>query len=184
MLTSVLLVCRCIRVTGIYLITHKASRKVYVGCSRRIELRWSQHETALIDGSHSNRELQAAFNADGFAGLRFEVVQECESHELPECERTWINRFDAKRLFNRPYPKGSSSRKGLRPLAVKRPQGINAAPMLYVVTLRCADCCESFTRLDGLTKACPKCDGFNLDVDPRWEAERFAGVVQPGDDET
>ena len=73
---------------GIYLITHLASGRCYVGQSRNIEARWKQHR-----GGDSNRFLKRAVVKYGWDSFQFEVVEECPLDQLNDREVFHINRL-------------------------------------------------------------------------------------------
>ena len=56
---------------AVYLIEHVPSGRVYVGGAANLSKRWSRHRTDLRTGRHSNARLQAAWDADGPAALRW-----------------------------------------------------------------------------------------------------------------
>lgn len=79
---------------GIYCIsTPNGSR--YIGSSIKIERRWHEHRSNLRHGKHHSARLQAAWDKHGPA-LVFEVLQECEKHELNTLEQEWIDRLGAE----------------------------------------------------------------------------------------
>lgn len=77
--------CRC----GIYCITTPAGNE-YVGSSRQIENRWSQHRSLLRMGKHHSDRLQAAWDKHGDR-LVFSVILECPAAELNEREQEAID---------------------------------------------------------------------------------------------
>ena len=83
------------RVSGIYLIQHIASKKVYVGSSKDLGHRRSEHFTTLERGRHKNRHLQRAFTKHGRKAFRFSVLEECACECLIEREQYWIDLYRA-----------------------------------------------------------------------------------------
>ena len=47
---------------GVYMIENTSNKKVYIGSSYDIEARLRNHRSALINGTHHCKELQADFN--------------------------------------------------------------------------------------------------------------------------
>jgi group I intron endonuclease len=62
-------------IQGVYLITNAVNGNRYVGSSRDIVLRWTQHCRALNCGHHHNRHLQGAWNIYGADAFTVEVVE-------------------------------------------------------------------------------------------------------------
>lgn len=70
------------KLIGIYSITNKVSKKVYVGQASDIWQRWRQHRHRLARGTHDNRHLQAAWVRHGADAFLFTVVKECGIADL------------------------------------------------------------------------------------------------------
>lgn len=83
------------RVSGIYLIQHIASKKAYVGSTKDLGHRRSEHFTTLERGCHKNRHLQRAFAKYGRKAFRFLVLEECERERLIEREQYWIDFYQS-----------------------------------------------------------------------------------------
>lgn len=84
---------------GIYLITHLASGRCYVGQSRDIARRWKEHGATSKPRSHLEKALRR-YGRDAFC---FEVLEVCSPELLDEREREHIARLGtlAPRGFNR-----------------------------------------------------------------------------------
>ena len=99
--------------TGIYKITNLVNSKVYIGASKNVEKRWSEHR----NGRTAIAEDLQTFGLDNF---KFEVLLECPEDMLCQWERDMIALYDAddpQKGYNdksdRPYnPKVSESLKG------------------------------------------------------------------------
>lgn len=74
---------------GIYLITHLASGRGYVGQSRDIDRRWREHGATLKPRSHLEKALRC-YGRDAFS---FEVLEVCPPELLDEREREHIARL-------------------------------------------------------------------------------------------
>lgn len=74
---------------GIYLITHLASGRGYVGQSRDIDRRWKEHGATRKPRSH----LEKALRRYGRDAFRFEVLEVCPPELLDERERYHIARL-------------------------------------------------------------------------------------------
>ena len=75
--------------TGVYKITNLVNGKVYIGASKRIENRWSQHRSCINSPIHSDLE------AYGLENFKFEVLLECPEDMLCQWERDMIALYDA-----------------------------------------------------------------------------------------
>ena len=77
---------------GIYILIFTGTEKVYIGQSKNLELRLSQHKSLFKTGSASQK-MQAAFNAYGFPTM--EVLIECEESELDSLEYETIALYNS-----------------------------------------------------------------------------------------
>ena len=75
--------------TGIYKITNLVNSKVYIGASKNVERRWSEHRRSVKSPIHSELE---AYGLDNF---KFEVLLECPEDMLCQWERDMIALYDA-----------------------------------------------------------------------------------------
>lgn len=60
---------------GIYEIRNCVNEKVYVGQASRLNARAAQHEKSLMNGTHTNKHLQAAWNLYGPEAFEFTVLE-------------------------------------------------------------------------------------------------------------
>lgn len=81
-------------VCGIYKITNNVNGKVYVGSSKDIHKRWSQHQKDLKGKKHHSAKLQRAWNK-GDVDLEFSILEECEQSVLLEREQHWMDTLDS-----------------------------------------------------------------------------------------
>jgi group I intron endonuclease len=89
-------------VTGIYKFQNKFNNKIYIGQSRCIEKRKTQH---LIGAFNENQDdydglFHRAIRKYGIDGFSFEVLVECEVDELNEQEKFYIAQYNSM------YPNG------------------------------------------------------------------------------
>lgn len=82
---------------GIYSIICKPTGKVYVGQSKNIKLRKSQHLSKLMVGQHYNTYFQNAFNKYGRDNFSFRVLENCKEEILTEREEFWINFYNSNK---------------------------------------------------------------------------------------
>ena len=81
---------------GVYQIRNKLNNKVYIGSSKDIGTRWSEHKRDLRTGEHRNSHLQNAYNKYGPENFIFEVLELLDSEDKQyEREQYWINVKDA-----------------------------------------------------------------------------------------
>lgn len=77
---------------GIYEIRNIKDSKVYIGSSKNIDKRWSQHRNMLNNNKHHSRYLQNAWNAYGENIFRFSVLELVDSKDdLFKREQMWMN---------------------------------------------------------------------------------------------
>jgi len=58
----------------VYGVINATTHDAYVGCTSRIETRWTEHKRRLTLGKHSSPRLQAAWNAHGAEAFRFVIL--------------------------------------------------------------------------------------------------------------
>lgn len=79
---------------GIYAITHRETSRCYIGMSKHIEYRFSEHREALSRRWHPNPKLQNAWNKYGPHAFDFEILVECEFEDIREqLEISLIEKF-------------------------------------------------------------------------------------------
>jgi group I intron endonuclease len=78
--------------SGIYIIRHRASGRVYVGSAVDIADRWGGHKRDLTRGTHRNPKLQNAWNKYGAGAFVFEVVERVDdAADLIAREQHWLD---------------------------------------------------------------------------------------------
>lgn len=88
-------------VQGIYRITCKPLRKVYIGQALDIASRWLQHQLDLWQGKHTNRNMQAAFDRYGPIGFCIDVLEILSGSRYDQvgltiAEQRWIDRHPVR----------------------------------------------------------------------------------------
>ena len=78
---------------GIYRIVNKINGKCYVGQSTKIEQRWKDHISELINNRHHNVPLQRAWNKYGACSFVFEILCLCDKEHLNDLETYWCNYY-------------------------------------------------------------------------------------------
>jgi group I intron endonuclease len=84
------------KITGIYKITNKINNKSYIGQSKDIEARWSEHKRTAFNDNRDEYEfpLYRAFRKYGIENFTFVILEETES--LEEREKYYINFYNSK----------------------------------------------------------------------------------------
>lgn len=80
---------------GIYKITNISNKKVYIGQSKYIEKRWTEHIRLLEKGKHHSLKLQRSWDKHGKNKFKFEIIEECEIDMLNIKEQYWIDYYNA-----------------------------------------------------------------------------------------
>ena len=82
---------------GIYKITNTINNKIYIGCSKHIELRWQQHiyETNNEKQYQYNYTIHRAMRKYGIENFTFECIEEVEENQMMEREKYWIDYYDS-----------------------------------------------------------------------------------------
>ena len=81
---------------GIYCLINKINGKRYVGSSKHLKERLLKHLSQLESHTHSNKELQEAFDTDGLDMCVVEYIEDAEDREaILDCEQKWINFYNS-----------------------------------------------------------------------------------------
>ena len=82
--------------SGIYKITNLITNEIYVGASKNIKRRWSDHRTRMKQpqGKEYNKELYVAMREYGLENFAIEVIEECQEKMFVEKEAFWIKKLD------------------------------------------------------------------------------------------
>lgn len=83
------------KISGIYQIENILTGKKYVGCSKNIKKRFTQHKAYLNRKKHPNSRLQSAWNEHGADIFKFSLIEAItdECGALLEREKHWINHY-------------------------------------------------------------------------------------------
>jgi group I intron endonuclease len=82
------------QVCGIYCIENINTHKKYIGQSKDIHKRWTNHKWYLNKNIHDNEYLQNAWNKYGEDYFTFYIVEECSIDKLDEREIYYIGYFN------------------------------------------------------------------------------------------
>lgn len=86
--------------SGIYSITNIINKKIYIGSALFILKRWRDHRSKLNLKKHHNPHLQSAWNQYGESNFKFEVVEYCDTSQLINLEKHYIDQYDSKNRIN------------------------------------------------------------------------------------
>lgn len=75
--------------SGIYSIENIENKRIYIGLSVNIILRWKQHVYALRQNKHPNYYLQADWNKYNEDIFKFKIVEICDESKLSASETYW-----------------------------------------------------------------------------------------------
>lgn len=83
-------------ICGVYCITNKINQKKYVGLSKNILRRWSEHKRVPFNPNSKEYDypLYGAIRKYGIENFDFSILEECKEEELQEKEKYWIQYFD------------------------------------------------------------------------------------------
>ncbi len=79
---------------GIYKITNTLNNKVYIGQSKNVYERRTEHFVALRRNRHPNKEMQRDWNKDN-RGFRFDIIELTSLNKLNEREKYWIDFYNS-----------------------------------------------------------------------------------------
>lgn len=80
-------------VSGIYKITNKINRHVYIGSAVDVIHRWGKHIYRLNKNDHHSKYLQHAWNKYGADCFEFVIIEECSRELLIEREQFFIDTY-------------------------------------------------------------------------------------------
>lgn len=84
-------------VCGIYKITNQLTKECYVGQSKNIAKRWSEHLRSACGASAASKSnvLYDAMKRDGISNFSFELLERCDPEDLDEKEAYFISLYSA-----------------------------------------------------------------------------------------
>lgn len=77
--------------SGIYIITNYSNNKIYIGSSKDLKRRISQHKYLLSKNKHHNKHLQLSYNKYGKDNFNYKVLENCEIKDLINREQYYID---------------------------------------------------------------------------------------------
>lgn len=119
------------KISGIYCIENMINHKKYIGLSKNISQRFSNHKTHLNGGYHINDHLQSAWNKYGEDNFKFYIIETCCEGELKEKEIYYIKKYQTKnRLYGYNQTMGGD---GIRELSIECIDKMSLSETLYPV---------------------------------------------------
>ena len=85
------------RITGVYKITNNITGDFYIGSSKNIKNRWTQHKSPSIWSHHPNSKLYKDMAQYGLNNFSIEIIEETDN--LKEREQYWIEQL--KPIYNK-----------------------------------------------------------------------------------
>lgn len=82
-------------IVGIYEIRNLSTGKVYIGQSKNIEKRWSDHKYQLRNQRHHNDFLQRAWNKYGENDFVFNILELVSEKHLPKTEEKYVIKLNS-----------------------------------------------------------------------------------------
>lgn len=79
--------------SGVYKITNVKNGKFYIGSSKDVEFRWSEHKKHLNGNYHINKKLQNAWNFYGKENFSFDILETVNECDLLVKEQFYLNMF-------------------------------------------------------------------------------------------
>ena len=81
------------KISGVYLITCNQNGRNYIGSSKDIYKRWSQHKALLHNRNHHSIKLQEDWDKFGEENFSFQVLQETDYANAKKIEEEYIGKF-------------------------------------------------------------------------------------------
>lgn len=130
---------------GVYKIINITNGKVYIGSSKNIDRRWSEHIRSLEVNMHPNKKLQNAWNKYGKQNFKFEIIEECDEKHQFKREQYYIDLY--KPFQNNGYN-----------IVQKISNDLIGGT---TIQKECVQCHKPFDALSHKSKYCPSCKAEN-----------------------
>lgn len=90
------------KVSGVYKITCLKNGMIYIGSSKNVKTRISNHKYSLRNNLHHNFYLQEDYNIYGLENFKFEILKTCENNYL-ELEQKYLDKLKPFYKLGRGY---------------------------------------------------------------------------------
>ena len=113
-------------ICGVYCIENTDTHKKYIGQSKNIQKRWTEHKWSLNNNVHDNDYLQKAWNKYGEDSFTFSILEECNIQQLDAREIYYIQYFKTHERKNGYNLRGGGGRVGdMAPEVIEKLSGKN-----------------------------------------------------------
>lgn len=129
---------------GIYKYQNKLNGKIYIGQSTDIERRYQQHLWDAEKRPEQGTGIDLAINKYGINNFTFEVIEQCNSEQLDERERFWIEYFNSYTDGYNRTPGGSSLKGEEHPKAILTKEQVWQIRDLYGKRIKRSDVFKIF----------------------------------------
>ena len=129
---------------GIYKYQNKLNGKIYIGQSTDIERRYQQHLWDAEKRPEQGTGIDLAINKYGINNFTFEIIEQCNSEQLDERERFWIEYFNSYTDGYNRTPGGSSLKGEEHPRAILTKEQVWQIRDLYGKRIKRSDVFKIF----------------------------------------
>lgn len=129
---------------GIYKYQNKLNGKIYIGQSTDIERRYQQHLWDAEKRPEQSTGIDLAINKYGINNFTFEIIEQCNSDQLDERERFWIEYFNSYTDGYNRTPGGSSLKGEEHPRAILTKEQVWQIRDLYGKRIKRSDVFKIF----------------------------------------
>jgi group I intron endonuclease len=87
--------------SGIYLIRNLINNRIYIGLSKNVIKRLTQHRSNLKCNRHKNPHLQSSYNKYGYENFEFKLIESCKEEDLTTKEVYWLEYYSkTSKVYN------------------------------------------------------------------------------------
>lgn len=156
------------KICGVYKITNTVNGKFYVGSSKDIKNRWSQHKKTLNEGTHGNTHLQRAWKLYGGQNFIFEVIEECLPEMQFEREQYYLNMLN---------PFDDNGYNIVRQISKEYMSD-------HYMVKKCEKCGSDYNTFSHLSRYCDECkEKMKIESAENWRFEKKEWVESKRDQE-
>lgn len=89
------------KIVGVYKITNLINGKCYIGSSRDVTKRWSEHKRQLKNGNHHSEYLQRAYNKYGINNFEYSLLCICSVEDLLINEQKYFDEISPEYIIHK-----------------------------------------------------------------------------------